>query len=182
VPENILGEPLVLPCGAWLSNRLCKAAMTEGLADSLNRATERHLRLYRRWSLGGAGLLISGNVQIDRRHLERASNIAIDGNGGLDELRALAKAGTEGGNHLWMQIMRRSAQRVRSRINDRPLMMLWTALHHPQEHNPLVGRTPAEAIAHAEVLWEEGAYASAHGCCVVDTDDGTILWRSERRR
>jgi hypothetical protein len=42
----------------------------------------------------------------------------------------------------------------------------------------LLGRTAAEAIAQAASLWEEGAYAAARGCLVMDTDDGTILWRS----
>ena len=34
--------------------------------------------LYRRWSQGGVGLLITGNVQIDRKHLERPGNVIID--------------------------------------------------------------------------------------------------------
>jgi len=38
---------LTLPCGAVVPNRLCKAALTEGLADEMNRATARHERLYR---------------------------------------------------------------------------------------------------------------------------------------
>ena len=78
--------------------------MTEGLADAHNRATEGHVHLYRRWSEGGAGLLISGNVQVDRWHLERPGNVAVDQNGGLEQLTAYAKAGTVNGNHLWMQI------------------------------------------------------------------------------
>ena len=53
--------------------------MTEGLADSLNRATDRHVELYRRWASGGSGALLTGNVQVDRRYLERAGNIVIDG-------------------------------------------------------------------------------------------------------
>ena len=99
-----IARPLDLPCGARLSNRLCKSAMTEGLADRFNRATEAHVRLYRRWSHSGAGLLLSGNIQVDRWHLERPGNVAIDANGGLDELAAYAKAGVEAGNHLWAQI------------------------------------------------------------------------------
>jgi len=50
-----------------MPNRLCKAAMTEGLADPWGRATDRHVTLYRRWAESGAGLLLSGNIQIDRR-------------------------------------------------------------------------------------------------------------------
>lgn len=99
-----LDEPLTLPCGATLPNRIAKAAMTEGLADADDRATEAHQRLYARWSDGGAGLLVTGNVMVDRRYLERPGNVVIDGNGGRDALQAWAVAGTRGGNHLWMQI------------------------------------------------------------------------------
>jgi 2,4-dienoyl-CoA reductase-like NADH-dependent reductase (Old Yellow Enzyme family) len=99
-----IGTPLTLPCGATLPNRLCKAALTEGLADPLNRATPELERLYRAWSQGGAGLVITGNVQVDRRYLERPGNVVIDRNGGIDALRRYAAAGTEAGNHLWMQI------------------------------------------------------------------------------
>ncbi len=99
-----INEPLTLRCGATLPNRLAKAAMTEGLADAEDRATGRHETLYRRWSEGGAGLLITGNVMVDRRYLERPGNVVIDGNGGEERLKAWARAGTAGGNHLWMQI------------------------------------------------------------------------------
>lgn len=102
--DDILSQPLALPCGVRIPNRLAKAPMTEGLADHRLRATERHVRLYRRWSEGGAGLHITGNVQIDRRVLERPGNVAIDNNGGLQQLEAWAEAGTVAGNQLWMQI------------------------------------------------------------------------------
>ncbi len=102
--NGILGKPLRLPCGVVLPNRVAKAAMTEGLADSEDRATDAHATLYRRWSQGGAGLLVTGNVMVDRRFLERPGNVVIDGNGGMEALRAWARAGTEAGNQLWMQI------------------------------------------------------------------------------
>ena len=107
----ILSQPLRLPCGAVLPNRLCKAAMTEGLADEHLRATPRHDTLYRRWAEGGAGLLLTGNVQVDRRVLERPANVTIDITDALTHdgearlrLARWAKAGTSCGNHLWMQI------------------------------------------------------------------------------
>jgi 2,4-dienoyl-CoA reductase-like NADH-dependent reductase (Old Yellow Enzyme family) len=85
--------------------------MTEGVADPLLRATSRHATLYRRWSEGGAGLLITGNVQIDRKDLERPGNVAIDASEprtfsaeALGRLREWARAGTAAGNHLWMQV------------------------------------------------------------------------------
>ncbi len=94
--------------------------MTEGVADPLLRATPRHERLYRTWSEGGAGLLLTGNVQIDRTDLERPGNVAID----ISEprtvsaearrrLRAWARAGTASGNHLWMQISQAGRQSPR---------------------------------------------------------------------
>jgi 2,4-dienoyl-CoA reductase-like NADH-dependent reductase (Old Yellow Enzyme family) len=109
--NDLLARPLRLPCGAVLPNRLGKAAMTEGVADELLRATSRHETLYRTWSEGGAGLLLTGNVQIDRTDLERPGNVAID----VSEPRTVspearqrlarwARAGTAAGNHLWMQL------------------------------------------------------------------------------
>lgn len=102
-----IASPLTLPCGATLKNRIAKGAMTEGLGDARNRATEAHVRLYRRWAEGGAGMLLTGNVQIDRRYMERPGNVAIDGpqsNEAIAALRDYAKAGTANGVHLWMQI------------------------------------------------------------------------------
>ena len=112
-------QSLRLPCGAVLQNRLVKAAMTEGLADPQLRATGRHVTLYRRWSEGGAGLLISGNVQIDRWCLERPANVAIDLTAGGDgpearsRLKHWAQAATVGGNHFWMQIAHAGRQAPR---------------------------------------------------------------------
>ncbi|MEJ2514828.1 MAG: NADH:flavin oxidoreductase/NADH oxidase family protein [Gammaproteobacteria bacterium] len=99
-----LSDQLRLPCGAVLPNRLAKAAMTEGLADSDDRATARLSRLYRRWSAGGAGLLVTGNVMVDRRWLERPGNVVLEDDRGEDALAEWAREGTVAGNHLWMQI------------------------------------------------------------------------------
>ena len=99
-----LADRLRLPCGAVLPNRLAKAAMTEGLADEDDLATPRLARLYRRWSAGGAGLLFTGNVMVDRRWLERPGNVVLEDDRGRPALEAWARAGTAAGNHLWMQI------------------------------------------------------------------------------
>lgn len=117
---NLLSKPLDLPCGARLSNRLCKAAMSEGLADANNHVTPRLVTLYRRWSESGAGLLLSGNVQVDRWHLERPGNVVLDDGSGLAALAALARAGTAGGAHFWLQLSHTGRQ-VESAINTAPL-------------------------------------------------------------
>ena len=117
---DLLSQPLPLPCGAVLSNRLVKAAMSEGLADPDNRSTLRLETLYRRWAASGAGLLLSGNIQIDRWHLERPGNIVLDDVCGLNALKALTEAGRSGGAHFWAQLSHTGRQ-VDSAINAQPL-------------------------------------------------------------
>lgn len=118
-----ISTPFTLPCGAVLKNRLSKAAMTEGLGDGRNRATEGHVKLYRRWAEGGAGMLLTGNVHVDRRYLERPGNVAIDGpqsNEAIAALHNYAKAGTVDNTHLWMQISHAGRQTPAS-VNKEPV-------------------------------------------------------------
>ncbi|HVJ55303.1 MAG TPA: NADH:flavin oxidoreductase/NADH oxidase family protein [Aliidongia sp.] len=117
---NLLSTPLDLPCGARLPNRLVKAAMSEGMADAANRATPRLATLYRRWAGSGAGLLLSGNIQVDRRHLERPGNIVLDNQGGVEELAGMAEAGRAEGAHFWAQLSHTGRQ-VDAAINAAPL-------------------------------------------------------------
>ena len=77
--EINLDTPLELPCGLVIPNRIAKAAMTTCLADELSRPTKETFRLYELWSKGGSGLLITGNLQVDRRYLTRPGNHCIDG-------------------------------------------------------------------------------------------------------
>jgi 2,4-dienoyl-CoA reductase-like NADH-dependent reductase (Old Yellow Enzyme family) len=94
--------------------------MSEGLADVENHSTPRLEALYRRWAHSGAGLLLSGNVQVDRMHLERPLNVVLDDESGMEQLKALAKAGTEGGAHFWLQLSHTGRQ-VSDLINPAPL-------------------------------------------------------------
>jgi 2,4-dienoyl-CoA reductase-like NADH-dependent reductase (Old Yellow Enzyme family) len=64
-----LSEPLTLPCGAKLATRIAKSAMSEGIADVDNHSTARLETLYRRWARSGAGLLFTGNIQVNPNHL-----------------------------------------------------------------------------------------------------------------
>ncbi|MFN8111726.1 MAG: tRNA-dihydrouridine synthase [Solirubrobacterales bacterium] len=73
-----LTDPLELPCGLVLANRLGRAAMTEGISGPRNDPNECHFRLYEANARGGAGLVLTGNAMIDRRYLERARNIVVD--------------------------------------------------------------------------------------------------------
>ena len=99
-----LSRPLRLPSGAVLPNRIVKAAMSEGLADVDNHSTPRLERLYARWAGSGAGLLLSGNIQVDPWHLERAGNVVLQDETGMAALRSLTRAATAGGAHFWAQL------------------------------------------------------------------------------
>lgn len=124
-----LASPITLPCGITIKNRFGKAPLTEGLADGWNRATVRHARLYGAWADGGAGLVVTGNVQVDRRYLERPGNVVIDPTakeGGsadpvaMEGLRAYARAGTRNGTVLIMQINHPGRQTPR-RVCEAPI-------------------------------------------------------------
>lgn len=55
-----IAQPLTLKCGLTLPNRLVKAAMAESLADSKHLPTKQLQALYKHWSEGGWGLIITG--------------------------------------------------------------------------------------------------------------------------
>ena len=122
MPNDLLSRPLRLANGSVIPNRLVKAAMTEGLADRQNLPSDRLETLYRRWSLGGCGVLITGNVQMDRNHLEQAGNVAIQGRpdvAAMKRFESWAKACKVGGNQVWMQISHGGRQTPKA-INPTP--------------------------------------------------------------
>ncbi|MGZ3768702.1 MAG: NADH:flavin oxidoreductase/NADH oxidase family protein [Bdellovibrio sp.] len=100
-----LNDPLALPCGAILKNRIGKSAMSENMANTDHNPNDKFKNLYNVWASGGAGLLITGNVMCDGRHLGEPKNVVIEkGFTGAEELKKWALAGTLNQTHLWMQI------------------------------------------------------------------------------
>lgn len=95
---------LDLPNGARLPNRLAKAAMEENMADKDHAPSAELIRLYRRWADGGAGLLITGNVMVDRHAMTGPGGVVLESavNGARFEL--WSAAGRSQGAHVWMQI------------------------------------------------------------------------------
>jgi len=99
-----LTQTLRLPNGSVLRNRLAKAAMSETLATYANRPTPKLVELYRRWAASGIGLLITGNVMIDRRALGEPGNVVIEDEADLPALRQWARAATDQGAAIWVQL------------------------------------------------------------------------------
>lgn len=146
---DTLRKPLVLP-SETLPNRLAKAAMTEGLSDARGRPTARLARLYKAWADGGCGLLISGNVIVDRDHLERPGNVVLDRAPDADT-RALYQAWTQAarsrGAGFWMQISHAGRQTMRT-VNPAPKSASDVALAMPgKQFATPVPLTEAEILA-----------------------------------
>jgi 2,4-dienoyl-CoA reductase-like NADH-dependent reductase (Old Yellow Enzyme family) len=103
-PKNLISTKYELPCGVILKNRLVKSAMTERISNANFEPTTRHEKLYKKWAETEAGLLITGNVMIDRVHLESAGNVCFDDENMLPKLKKWADAGKTNGNQFWVQI------------------------------------------------------------------------------
>lgn len=99
-----LFTPLTLPNQVIVPNRLCKAAMEENLSDQGQLPGPRLYTLYKGWSEGGAGLLLTGNVMISPDALTGPGGVVLENAENLDSFRKWAAAGTSNGNQLWMQI------------------------------------------------------------------------------
>ncbi|KFU76587.1 2,4-dienoyl-CoA reductase [Amycolatopsis lurida NRRL 2430] len=97
-------EPFVLPSGSTLPNRLVKAAMEENMADRGQVPGKPLFELYRRWSEGGAGLLVTGNVMVHAEALTGPAGVVLDAESPLEPFRAWASAAKSGGARVWMQI------------------------------------------------------------------------------
>ena len=102
-----MNSPFTLPCGQVIKNRICKAAMTERIAKGNNLAHQGHINLYRKWAEGNIGILLTGNVMVDRKNMEGPANVVIDSQNykdHIDELKNWSSVGTEDNTQLWMQI------------------------------------------------------------------------------
>jgi len=108
-----LFSPLSLPCGAELPNRIAKSAMSENMAAKGSAPSERLNRLYQIWSEGGSGLLISGNVMVDKRALGEKYNVVIEDEQHLEALSAWANITQQHGTPFWMQINHPGRQAIK---------------------------------------------------------------------
>jgi 2,4-dienoyl-CoA reductase-like NADH-dependent reductase (Old Yellow Enzyme family) len=111
--DDVLTQPQALPCGATLPGRIAKSAMSEQLGDRVNAPTTALNTLYRRWGAGGGGLLITGNVMVDRRHLGEPKNVVVDDARHLTQLQAWATAAQSGGTPTWVQLNHPGRQALR---------------------------------------------------------------------
>ena len=97
-------QALNLPNGQTIGNRIAKAAMEENLADSGQAPAQALFRLYQAWAEGEAGLLLTGNVMIDRRAMTGPGGVVLEDERHLECFRQWATIGRAGGAQFWMQL------------------------------------------------------------------------------
>ena len=113
VTEMNIEQPLTLPSGLTLPNRVAKAAMSENLATADGVPTEGLARLYQRFAQGGAGLLITGNAIVDPGGRTERHNVVMTRDHGAP-LAAWARAAKSEGAAVLMQISHAGRQTART--------------------------------------------------------------------
>lgn len=108
-----LSAPLKLRSGTTLANRIAKAALSESLGDQDQAPTPELIRVYERWAQSGAGLLITGNVMVDRHALGEFGNVAVEDERHLEALARWAEASKTGGAEVWVQLNHPGRQAAR---------------------------------------------------------------------
>lgn len=99
-----LSEPLILRDGIVLKNRLAKAALSESLARRDHSPGTRIKNLYRRWSGNDLGLIITGNVMVDRRAIGEPGNVVVEDDRAFNDLVEWAQIIKADGATAWAQI------------------------------------------------------------------------------
>lgn len=97
-------QSLQLPNGTSIPNRIAKASMEENLAAVDQGPSAPLLRLYQEWAEGGVGLLLTGNVMIDRRAMTGPGGVVLEDDSQLQRFRDWARIGRSKGAQFWMQL------------------------------------------------------------------------------
>ncbi len=111
-----LTQPLTLPNGTVLPNRIAKAALSECLSSPGFAPGDEIKTLYRRWANNGQGLTITGNVMVDERYIGEPGNVVVEDERHLDDLREWADIVTSDGAVGLVQINHPGRQTPRSLV------------------------------------------------------------------
>ena len=165
---HALNDPLTLPCGQVLPNRIMKAALSEALAGERQAPDVRLERLYTSWSRGGYGLIITGNVMVDGRHLGEPGNVVIENEDNLDALSRWAKTTKDAGVPIWVQLNHPGRQTNPLNVGHTPVAPSAVALTTPG------AATPRE-LTSAEIEEIIERFANAAAVCETAGFDGVQI-------
>lgn len=165
---NALHQPLRLPNGLVLPNRIMKAAMSEALADTHHAPDQRLVRLYDRWSRGGYGLLITGNVMVDRTQLGEPGNVVIEDDRDFAALSRWVKSTHDAGVPIWAQLNHPGRQSNPLAIGHTPVAPSAVPLSLPGSPTP-------RALTGAEIEGIIERFATAAQVCEAAGFDGVQI-------
>lgn len=185
----MIDQPLELPNGAVLKNRIVKSAMSEALADARNNPTDALMSLFERWSAGGAGLLITGNTPVDPWHLEHAGNFVLDERSDMELVSGLAVKAKSGGAKVLAQLAHAGRQTPEA-INPHPLSISDLRLDLPGYGAPLAAsdeqlQDVVEKFARSALRAQEAGFDgvevhAAHGYLLSSALSPRINTRTDR--
>ncbi|WP_298636324.1 hypothetical protein [uncultured Umboniibacter sp.] len=104
VATSSLSSPIKFADASEAKNRFVKGSCQEGLANPLNDPTHQLDQLYRCWSEGGSGVIISGTVWINRSDNTPQGDLVLDDESDMVAYRRLAKAGQVNNSQSWLQL------------------------------------------------------------------------------
>jgi 2,4-dienoyl-CoA reductase-like NADH-dependent reductase (Old Yellow Enzyme family) len=163
-----LSSPLKLADTNEIKNRFVKGACREGLANPMHDPTPQLDQLYRRWSAGGAGVVISSTVWVNRSDNVPSGDLVLDDESDMVAYRRLAKAGQSNHSQCWLQLGYLSASSDAT-IND-------------LSSGGMMGiiQTFVQASRRAELAGFAGVQIAAHsGHFLGDSLDGDLNCRSD---
>ncbi|BBY28920.1 NADH:flavin oxidoreductase/NADH oxidase family protein [Mycolicibacterium sediminis] len=166
--HTTLHEPLTLPCGQVLPNRIMKAALSEALGNAAHAPDHRLERLYSTWSAGGYGLVVTGNVMVDRTQLGEPGNVVIEDERDLDALSRWAKATKDGGVPIWVQLNHPGRQSNPLALGHRPVAPSAIPLTLPGSPTP-------RELTSAEIEDVIERFATAAAVCETAGFDGVQI-------
>ncbi len=102
--SGALFDPLTLPCGVVLKNRIAKSAMSDSLGDGTGHPTGDQARLYHRWADGGVAVSIIGEVQGSPAYAEKPGNLVLNEASSIERFKDLARQGGVNDTSLWLQL------------------------------------------------------------------------------
>ncbi|MCL4115662.1 UNVERIFIED_CONTAM: hypothetical protein GTU68_004793 [Idotea baltica] len=78
--------------------------MSENMSPKHHGPTLPLIRVYDRWANGGTGLLLTGNIMIDRKAIAEPGNILVEDRSNFELLRQWASVVNDTGAHIWPQL------------------------------------------------------------------------------
>lgn len=143
---NTLFAPFPLGNKTTLKNRFVKSAMSEQLGDKNHNPKKSLATVYKKWAEGGTGLLMSGNIMIDRDHLGEPANVVLDEKSDLDSFLPWTNSVKTHDCQIWAQLNHPGKQ-TPSFILDKPKSSSAVPLSGPLA----AGFNPPEAMTDEEV-------------------------------